>query len=168
AGSSLGVAYSQNRRAREEKITQDLLSQSTQTARAMGVWLKERVYDLRVFASSEEVSNNLNRFASSSIVGARLGEYLRSLHEKFHDFDQLLVLDPTGRVLATSAQAVLPVQLPQDWLKTLRQQNQLVGQAYWDAKAGKGKLIVAVPVQRADGHLLGAFAASRWPSARCT
>ena len=159
AGISLGVAYSRNRQAREEKITQDLLSQSTQTARAMGVWLKERIYDLRVFASSEEVSNNLNRFASSSIVGGRLGEYLRSLHVRFHDFDQLLVLDPTGRVLATSAQAVVPVQLPQDWVKTLRQQNQLVGQAYWDEKAGKGKLIVAVPVQRADGHLLGAFAA---------
>src|SRR5437773_2193847 len=60
AGISLGVAYSQNRRAREEKITQDLVSQSTQTARAMGVWLKERIYDLRVFASSDEVSNNLN------------------------------------------------------------------------------------------------------------
>ena len=159
AGIPLGVAYSQNRRAREQKITQDLLSQSTQTARAMGVWLKERIYDLRVFASSDEVSNNLNRFASSSIVGGRLGEYLRSLHERFHDFDQLLVLDPTGRVLATSAQNTTPVQLPEDWLKTLRQQNQLVGEAYWDDKAGKGKLIVAVPVQRADGHLLGAFAA---------
>ena len=159
AGISLGVAYSQNRRAREEKITQDLVSQSTQTARAMGVWLKERIYDLRVFASSDEVSNNLNRFASSSIVGGRLGEYLRSLHERFHDFDQLLVLDPTGRVLASSAQEIAPVQLSQDWLKTLRQQNQLVGDAYWDDKTGKGKLIVAVPVQRADGHLLGAFAA---------
>jgi diguanylate cyclase (GGDEF)-like protein len=159
AGVSLGVAYSQNRRAREEKITQDLLSQSRQTAGAMGVWLKERTYDLRVFASSDEVSNNLNRFASSSIVGGRLGEYLRSLHERFPDFDQLMVLDPTGRMLASSAQQLTRVQLPADWQKTLRQQNQLVSDAYWDDKTKKGKLIVAVPVQRADGKLLGAFAA---------
>jgi diguanylate cyclase (GGDEF)-like protein len=159
AGISLGVAYSQNRRALEERITQDLVSESSQTARAMGAWLKDRLVDLRVFASSEEVSNNLNRFAASSIVGGRLGEYLRSLHERFPDFDQLMVLDPTGRMLASSAPRIAPVQLPADWQKTLRQQNPLVGQAYWDDKAGKGKLIVAVPVQRADGRLLGAFAA---------
>ncbi|HEY8175497.1 MAG TPA: diguanylate cyclase [Gemmatimonadaceae bacterium] len=159
AGVSLGVAYSQNRRAREEKITQDLLSKSSQAAGTMAVWLKERIYDLRVFATSDEVSNNLNRFASSSIVGGRLGEYLRSLHERFPDFDQLMVLDPTGRMLATSALQIRPVQLPADWQKMLRQQNQLLGEPYWDDKAGKGKLIVAVPVQRADGRLLGAFAA---------
>jgi diguanylate cyclase (GGDEF)-like protein len=124
----------------------------------MGVWLKERIYDLRVFASSDEVSNNLNRFASSSIVGGRLREYLRSLHERFSDFDQLIVLDPEGRVLASSAEGRV-VRLPADWQKMLRQQNQLVGEAYWDSTSTKGKLILAVPVQRADGRLLGAFAA---------
>jgi diguanylate cyclase (GGDEF)-like protein len=159
AAISLGVAYTQNRRAREEKVTQDLMSRSSQTARAMGVWLKERLYDLRVFASSDEVSNNLNRFASSSIIGGRLGEYLRSLHERFPDFDQLIVLDPNGRVLASSAPQTRSVELPVEWQKTLRQQSSLIGDAYWDEKSGKGKLIVAVPVQRADGRLLGAFAA---------
>ena len=160
AAISLGVAYSQNRRAREDKITQDLLSRSSQTARVMGVWLKERLYDLRVFASSDEVSNNLARFASSSIIGGRLGEYLRSLHDRFPDFDQLIVLDPTGRVLASSAaQTPRTVQLPDDWQKTLRQQGQLIGDAYWDVNAKKGRLILVVPVQRADGRLLGAFAA---------
>jgi diguanylate cyclase (GGDEF)-like protein len=112
-----------------------------------------------VFAGSDEVSNNLNRFAASSIVGGRLGEYLRSLHDRFTDFDQLMVLDPTGRMLASSAQQLALVNLPADWQKTLRQQTLLVGPAYWDDKAGKGKLIVAVPVQRVDGRLLGAFAA---------
>jgi diguanylate cyclase (GGDEF)-like protein len=159
AGISLGVAYSQNRRAREDKITQELLSESSQTARAVGVFLKERIYDLRVFASSDEVSNNLNRFASSSIIAGRLGEYLRSLHERFVDFDQLLVLDPKGRVLATSSPQTAPLQLPREWQKMLRQQNQLVGDPYWDAKTGRGKLTVVVPVHRADGRMLGAFAA---------
>ena len=159
AAISLGVAYSQNRRARQEKVTQDLLSRSSQTARVMGVWMKERLYDLRVFASSDEVSNNLNRFASSSIIGGRLAEYLHSLHDRFPDFEQLLVLDPNGRVLASSIGQTRSVQLPAEWQKTLRQQSQLIGPAYWDDKHRKGKLIVAVPVQRADGRLLGAFAA---------
>src|SRR5437762_13001854 len=89
AGIALGIAYSQNRRAREEKVSQELVSESSQTARALGVWVKERLYDLRVFAGSDEVSNNLNRFASSSIVSRRLQEYLRSLHERFPDFQRL-------------------------------------------------------------------------------
>lgn len=159
AAISLGVAYSQNRRAREEKITQELLSESSQTARAMGVWLKERLYDLRVFATSEEVANNLNRASSNAAVGARLREYLRSLHERFTDFDQLLVLDPEGRVLATSSPQAAALHLPAEWQMGLRQQNQIVGEPYWDNNAKKGKLIIAVPVQRSDGRLVGAFAA---------
>lgn len=162
AGGALGIAYVQNRRALEEKIAQELLSESTQTARAMGVWLKERLLDLRVFASSDEVSNNLDRFASStasSLAGDRLRDYLRSLHERFSDFEQLLVLDLEGRVLATSAQEAMPVRLPDGWHETLRVESQLVGAAYWDEKAGKGKLIVAVPVKHGDGRILGAFAA---------
>ena len=156
---SLGVAYAQNRRTREEKITQELISESSQTARVLGAWLKERILDLRVFAASDEVSNSLNRPSTNAVVGQRVREYLRSLHERFPDFDQLLVLDPLGKVLATSAPKAQPVQLPADWQKTLRQQGQLLGQAYWDTTARRGKLIVAVPVLHADGRPLGAFAA---------
>ncbi|MFN2397026.1 MAG: diguanylate cyclase [Gemmatimonadaceae bacterium] len=162
AGAALGIAYVQNRRALEEKITQELLSESTQTARAMGVWLKEQLLDLRVFASSDEVSNDLNRFAGatrSSLAGDRLRDYLRSLHERFSDFEQLMVLDLEGRVLAKTAKEAMPVHLPDEWEKTLRAEGQLVGTAYWDKKAGKGKLIVAVPVKHTDGRILGAFAA---------
>ena len=163
SGVTMGISYAQNRRAVEAKITQDLRSESAQSARAMGVWLKERLYDLRVFAGSEEVANNLDRSARGARASApsarRLGDYLQSLHERFGDFDQLMVLDPQGRVLATSASSVTPVRLPAGWLKALRERGQVGGDAYWDAKAGKGKLVVAVPVQRADGRLIGAFAA---------
>ena len=40
AGITLGVAYLQNRRALEAKISADLLSASTQGSRAASVWLK--------------------------------------------------------------------------------------------------------------------------------
>jgi diguanylate cyclase (GGDEF)-like protein len=156
---ALGVAYTQNRRALEAQVTQELLSKSTQTARAVGVWLKERLYYLRVFANSDEVTTNLSRFATAGLPSARLREYLRSLHDRFPDFDQLVALDPNGRVVATSAVQALQVQLPADWQKTMRTQGAVVGDAYWDAKAGKTKLMVAVPVQTVDGSVLGAFAA---------
>lgn len=161
SGITLGISYATSRNALEDKITQDLLSQSAQTARAIGVWLKERLYDLRVFASSQEVANNLAQSTSGGggETRKRLHDYLVSLHERFGDFDRLMVLDLDGRVLATSAASAAPVRLPRDWQKTLRAQNQIVGDAYWDAKSHRGKLIVAVPVQGVTGRTIGAFAA---------
>jgi diguanylate cyclase (GGDEF)-like protein len=158
---TLGFAYQQSRLALEEKIREDLHAESAQTARAVGVWLKERLYDLRIFASSEEVATNLNRFAvgQGSIPSARLREYLRSLHDRFPDFERLMVLDEQGRVIASSAAQAADVSLPPDWVRMLRQENQAVGDPYRDERSGAGLLVVAVPVLRADGRLLGAFAA---------
>jgi hypothetical protein len=163
SGITLWVSYSQNRSALEAKITQELLAQSGQTSRELSVWLKERFYDLRVFASSYEVSGHLDRVASepaSSPARGRLYEYLGSLHERFTDFDQLLVLNLDGRIVASGTTAYAPPRLPPDWQRTLRVESQLVGGAYWDEKAGKGKLVIAVPVQRLENtRPIGAFAA---------
>ena len=162
AGTMLGVFYTQNRRTLEKKIDEDLLSGSAQSARATGVWLRERLYDLRVFAGSDEVVITLDRggrTAASSPTQGRLRDYLVSLHERFSDFEKLMVLDLDGNVIATSAPESMKVPLPADWQQTLKSDNQIVGTAYWDPVAKRAKLIVAVPAQRADGRLLGAFAA---------
>src|ERR671917_490555 len=85
SGITLVISYAQNRRALEAKITQDLVSQSEQTARSLSVWLKERLYDLRVFAASGEVANSLAAPSSAETSGGpaitnptrnRLREYL--------------------------------------------------------------------------------------------
>ena len=161
SGITLWVSYAQNRAALEAKIAQELLAQSSQTSREMAVWLKERLYDLRVFASSYEVSDNLDRLTPGAVgspIRGRLYEYLGSLHERFSDFDQLLVIDLQGRIVASSVPAPTQLRLPTDWLRTLRVESQLVGEPFWDNAAGKSKLLVAVPVQRPDGRVIGAFA----------
>ena len=161
AGTMLGVFYTQNRRALEKKINEDLLSGSAQSARATGVWLRERLYDLRVFAGSDEVVITLDHGGrpTNSPTEGRLRDYLVSLHERFSDFEKLIVLDLDGNVIATSAPGVTKVPLPADWQQSLKSDNQIVGDPYWDPVAKRAKLIVAVPAQRADGRLLGAFAA---------
>jgi diguanylate cyclase (GGDEF)-like protein len=166
SGVMLGISYNQNRRALETKITEDLLSESAQSARATGVWLKERLYDLRVFAGSDEVANTLDRPATGARASAvatsqaegRLRDYLLSLHERFSDFEQLMVLDLNGNIVASSGE-ISQIQLPRDWQTTLHSETQIVGDVYWDPKAGRAKLVVAVPAQRADGRIIGAFAA---------
>lgn len=168
SGVMLGISYTQNRRALEKKITEDLLSESAQSARATGVWLKERLLDLRVFSVSDQVVNSLDGpqlptgratdFAATQSQG-RLREYLLSLHERFNDFEQLMVLDANGTVVASSADQITQIQLPADWKARLRSDNQIVGETYWDPKVGRAKLVIAVPAQRSDGRLIGAFAA---------
>jgi diguanylate cyclase (GGDEF)-like protein len=158
-GLTAWVSYTQNRRALEEKITQELLSSSAQTAREMDVWLKERLYDLRVFASSYEVSENLARGAGASTTQGRLSDYLNSVRERFSDYEELLVLDAQGRMVASSQKQPRPLRLPSDWSRELSATNALVADASWDKSLGKGILLVAVPVQRGDGRMVGALAA---------
>lgn len=170
SGVTLAISYAQNRRALEAKITQDLVSQSEQSARSTSVWLRERLYDLRVFAASGEVENSLGGRplapAGAAATGGqavparnRLREYLLSLNERFADFGQLMVLDASGQVVGTTRSAPTPAELPQDWMSILRTDGQFVGTPSWDSAARIGKLLVGVPVNRADGRVLGAFAA---------
>jgi len=161
AAITMGIGYRQNRRALQEKINADLHSVSAQAARAVSVEMKERLYDLRIYANSEEVTRNLSQFAAGqgSIPSMRLREYLRSLHEKSPDFSQLMVLDAQGRVLSSGGSRASAGRLPDDWQRVMRQENQAVGEAYWDDRDSTAKLVMAVPVQRPDGRLLGAFAA---------
>ncbi|HKS06319.1 MAG TPA: diguanylate cyclase [Gemmatimonadaceae bacterium] len=162
SGLTMWYAYSQARNSMEEKISGELESASTQAARALGVWLKERLYDLRVFATSNEVSDNLSRLSRSGTTappGGRLSEYLRSVHERSPDFDRLSVVDMQGRVVASSTPGTRAVRLPDDWTTALRADGQTVGDVFWDNGSGDGKLFIAVRVQGAGGRLLGAFAA---------
>ncbi|HET9464974.1 MAG TPA: diguanylate cyclase [Gemmatimonadales bacterium] len=167
SGLTAWISYTQNRRALEEKISQELLSASAQTSREMDVWLKERLYDLRVFASSYEVSENLSakpavkaaRKAARPSTPTRLSDYLNSVRERFSDYEELVVLNPQGRMIASSASAPRPLKLPADWRHELSATNAVVGEAFWDQSLAKGILLVAVPVQRGDGTTIGALAA---------
>lgn len=59
------ISYRQNSRALEAKLNEQLAGSSTQSAREIGLWLKERLYDLKVFAASYEVTENLERGGSA-------------------------------------------------------------------------------------------------------
>lgn len=160
--STAWLSYIQNKRSLTEKITEELKGVSFRTAREMDLWAKERLYDLRVFASSYEVSENLERglpSAGPTRGAGRLSAYLNSVRERFPDYEELLVIDPQGRVVATSAGKPSPVSLPPDWLHDIRTDNEVVGQAYWDEGRGKTTIVFAVPIHLANGRFLGALTA---------
>ena len=93
------MAYAQSRRALTEKISQELVTSGSQAAREADVWLRERLYDLRVFASSSVVSETVSHGGGRQ----RLAEYLRAVRGRFADYEELQLLDAKGGLIASSA-----------------------------------------------------------------
>jgi len=155
------ISYLQNKRSLTEKITGELQSVSAQTAREMDLWVKERLYELRVFASSYEVSENLDRITGrgGAPALARLTDYLRSVRERFADYPELLVVNPRGEAVATTARQATPAHLPANWAAAIRTDNAVLGDTYWDGALAKGVVVFAVPIYQTGGRFLGALTA---------
>jgi diguanylate cyclase (GGDEF)-like protein len=154
------ISYLENKRALEGKATEELLSVSAQTARELDLWVKERRYELRVFSSSYEVTENLEGIAGggSSSARRRVTDYLTSISERFVDYDELLILAANGQVVASSGEGPAAVELPADWRTRLRTEEFVAGAPYWDAAAEQPEMLVAVPILAGE-RILGTIAA---------
>ena len=157
------VSYAQNRTALTDKINEELQSVSAQTARELDLWFKERLYDTRVFATSDEVYENIERARRTGGDGqaaARLQNYLRLVGEKSPDFNELIVVDRQGQPLATSVEGAGAVHLPSGWLDRVALGEEVIADAYWDEELGESLMTVAVPVNDADLTFVGALVAN--------
>lgn len=153
------MSYLENKRALEDKATEELLSVSAQTARELDLWAKERRYELRVFASSYEVTENLDGSAGgSSSARRRVTDYLTSVSERAADYDELLILAANGQLVASSGERPAAVELPADWRARLRTEEFVAGAPYWDAARQQPELLVAVPILAGE-RVLGTIAA---------
>ena len=156
------LSYVQNRRALTQKIAEALRAASSQGAREVDLWMKERLYDVRVFASSYEVSENLDRArpGRTGVAVRRLGDYLSSVKERFVDYEELMVVDRNAAAIASSAAGSAgTVVLPADWVAQAHSRDAVVGQVYWDSTVGKPLMTLGVPISTTDGRFLGALAA---------
>ncbi|MBM2853704.1 MAG: hypothetical protein HW417_632 [Steroidobacteraceae bacterium] len=159
-------SYLETKRSLTAKATEELLSVSTQAAREVDLWIKERRYDLRVFASSYEVTENLERLPREGSKAVRSGrpyqhltDYLRSVHERFVDYEELLIVGPSGRVVASSSEHPDAVVLPPDWPAHMRDNQLVLGAPYWNAAIKRPEILVSVPIAAAGAKSLGAFTA---------
>ncbi len=160
------LAYEQSKRSLVEKTAEELSATSSQAARELGLWLKERLYDLRVYTGSYEVGENLQRVTQASERGsrARLTGYLDAVRGRTGDYELLAVTDGRGRVVAASgsrrgSEAAALGTLPPQWLAAIQQNLTVVGDAFWDSAAAKPVVTLAVPIARGEGPILGALAA---------
>jgi diguanylate cyclase (GGDEF)-like protein len=150
------ISYIENKRALQAKASEELLGVSAQALREVDLWTKELRYDLRVFAISYEVTENLERIplangepARSGIYFKRLTDYLNSVRDRFADYPELLVLDHHGHVVATSAAQPRAVPLPPDWAADLTKNDWALGPPYWDSTGTHPEMMVSVPIESA-------------------
>ncbi len=164
--STAWVFYTQNKRALSESISNQLRTSSAQAARELDLWVKERFHEGRVFASSYEVSENLARIPPGGSSPAarleavtRLTDYVTSVQERFPNYQELLVIDPDGEVVASSRSDASTVLLPPEATDQLRAGNPLLGDAYADSVVGDVVLPMGAPIfSTVDSRFLGAMA----------
>lgn len=150
------ISYRQNRRTIQDKLTEQLSSLSAEAAREMDLWLKEGIYNLRVFATSYEVTENIARGPQ---IRGRLPDYLRSVRERFADYDELLVVAPNGRTVASSERVGGRLHFDGDWLAPARSGQPVLGNPFPGPAAGGLAMEVAVPVVGTTGRFVGVLVA---------
>ena len=145
-----------------DRVDLELRSVSSEVARAMGAWVDQHVFDLRLRASPYVVSDNLARASGGGRSGPqaviRLRDYLNSVRQNLPAHEGLAIVGPDGQVL-TSSGSRTGFRLSQDQLNNLRTRDALVGEAFWDAGASKPVIVLVVPIRRDDGLFLGALSA---------
>ena len=159
--STAWLSYTQNKRSLNNKITEQLESTSRQSSRELELWLKDRLAELRVFAVSDVVSENLDQVPRSGGGPAvrRMNDYLRSVRERFADYIELMVVNPQGRIIATSARSSRPVEMPTDWTIDIGAGRTALGEPYRDEDLGATLLVAAVPITVPSRRFLGALTA---------
>ncbi|HXI02673.1 MAG TPA: diguanylate cyclase, partial [Candidatus Saccharimonadales bacterium] len=159
------VSYRNNLKVLEEKIRQELTSLASHSSRELVLWLDGKKDDVRVFASSYEVSENLEKITASGDDSAgsryvsRLRDYLKSVEHRFPDYAELAVLDLEGHVVATSSDRQSSHEMPEGWQSLAQEGKVILGDPYRDDVLGTGVLLVAEPVRVAGDRCLGVLAA---------
>ena len=160
------LSYVQNRKFLNEKIKQELRVVTSQVSRELDLWLKDRLYDLRVFSSSYVVLENLEKVLregsahiESVVAHRRLKDYLWSVREKIVDYQELMLLDLQGAPVATSSDKVTTVKLPEKWLERAQANKYTIASAYWDETLQAAVIVIAQPIRTANERLLGVLVA---------
>lgn len=163
----LGVlSYLQNSKLLKARISNAMRSATVQAGGKLDLWLKERMYDLRVFASSYVITENAARL-NAGVAADHLAmmplnlikEYLQSVCDKFTVYDELILINSTGTTLTTSSPDASRHALPKQWVERLADRRSIIPEPHFDRRTGLNHLLMVEPIKGPDGLTLGYLAA---------
>lgn len=150
------ISYRQNRRAIRAKLDQQLTGASSQAAREVGLWLKERSYDLKVFGSSYEVTDNIEH--STPQTRRRLADYLGSVKDRFPDYVELMVVATDLKTVASSERVPGRLHFTGASLQQARLGDPVLGDPVRGDSGAPATMEIAVPILSPSGRFLGVLA----------
>ncbi|MDQ3187227.1 MAG: diguanylate cyclase [Pseudomonadota bacterium] len=164
---SLGLgllSFRQNEAQIGDNVTRELRALTGYASREIELWIDKRVHEVRVSSTSSAIIDGL-----SAITGPRanspgknpqaLAHYLRSVQAKLDTILELTVMDPSGKMVASSTAAPTAITLPRDWPQKSLTGGFVVVAPHWDEQYTTATLSIAVPVLSYDNLLIGALVA---------
>jgi len=160
------LSYVHNKRFLSQTITQELQSVTSHASREIALWLKGKIYDVRVFSGSYVISENLEKLKrpgysrrDRKIAVSRIGDYLKSVKAKFVDYEELLVCDMKGDIVASSSTKKTMPNLPKDWERYAARGKAIIGNPLWDESLQSGITVLGVPIVSPGDEVLGLLVA---------
>ncbi len=163
--------YDISRKTTSAKIEQQLTSSANIIEREIGLWFKERNYDLQVFSNSFVVSENLGIYhrekASSTGPSHKTDEalkkistYLGIIITKFQNYKNLAVLNTEGKVLASSSPELpeKPTTLPDNLEDQIQRNQYFIGNSSLTAPEGGPQVLIGIPlIENTENAVIGFF-----------
>lgn len=149
---ALGVlAYKRNADILQKKAHHEIDATASFVTREIDLWLKDRVYELRVVGSSYLIAENLTQLAAQRgsaadrQVATRMREYLRSVAKRFPWFTRLQVA-VDERIIVSTDTAELP-PLPGDWQNRIRENLAVISDLHASEEPASVTLTIAIPLR---------------------
>lgn len=163
--------YDISRKTTTAKVEQTLSSSSSIIEREIGLWLKERAYDLRVFSDSFVIAENVPLFEHLAAQGGaatrereaaekKISTYLEIIFSKFRDYHCLAVLDAQGQVVAAAGPCghLAGMALPETWRTQVEQKTYFLGDRVARNSAEDPLVLLGIPLRsKEDGRDIGFF-----------
>ncbi|SHO43128.1 sensor domain-containing diguanylate cyclase [Desulfopila aestuarii] len=163
--------YDISRKTTTAKIEQQLTGSADIIEREIGLWFKERNYDLRVFSNSFVVPENLGIYQreKTSTTGPsekteealkKISTYLGIIITKFQNYQTLAVLDAGGKVLASSSPVLQEkfVMLPDNWQEQVQHNQYFIGNYFLTDPEGGPLVLIGIPlIESTENAVIGFF-----------
>lgn len=171
---SLGLGwiyFQQSEKTLLENVQQELKSTVSHVERELVLWLKERLYEMRVFSSSYLLSDALVDYyqppsteatpaaAEKSASVADMSSYLSLVRKQYQLYQQLLVFDNDGVLIAQDPVDDRAVALPDDWPKQINARQMIIGDFQAGQTGQDPVLLLGVPVSSGNDGVLGILGA---------
>ena len=160
------MSYLQNSNLLRDKISHELRNATDQSTKELDLWLKERLYDLRVFSSSYIISENLPKMMNREpsdietvVILDHLNVFLKSVSDKFSIYEELSLLNRSGELVVTSTEDPAVVTVPTPWKGQLQSVPMVSLKPRFQPYIKNGSILIAEGISGSTGTLLGVLVA---------